>query len=225
MSQFQFAIYLPYFHFCIFHFYFSFLTPLDSVVFFANFYFYSIFIFIFIPFTCSIRLIFCKAQRFSATIFQIRLSFCQARRFGTIIFQAQRFGAIIFQAQRFGATIFQAKRFGAIIFHQAQRFGAPIFQVRLKFYLAQRFRAAILQIRLDFVKRLNFRKAPKFSAKSFQACQNFSLVCLIFQRKICKCNVRTKRTGAKAKIQSKAKQKVLCVFFSSSRKIPFVKRM
>jgi hypothetical protein len=88
-----------------------------------------------------------------------------------------------------------------------QRFGAPIFQVRLKFYLAQRFHAAILQIRLDFVKRLDFQKAPKFSAKSFQACQNFSLACLIFQRKICKCNVRKKRTGAKAKISKQSKVK------------------
>ncbi len=130
---------------------------------------------------------------------------------------------IFHQAQRSGAPIFQIR----LEFHQAQRFGAATFQVRLKFYLAQRFRAAILQIRLDF------QEAPRFSESAKIFCQKFSSQSKLFlslshfpkkDMQEVKCNVRTKEQEQKQKSQSKAKKKS-CVFLSSSRKIPFVKRM
>jgi hypothetical protein len=55
-------------------------------------------------------------------------------------------------------------------------------------------------------------KAPKFFCQSFQTCQNFSLACFIFQRKICKKSnaMSVQKTGAKQESQSKAKKKVFC---------------
>jgi hypothetical protein len=74
------------------------------------------------------------------------------------------------------------------------------------------------------VWRKHFQKAPKtFHQNFFQACQHFSSVCFIAQRKDMqefKCNIRTKRKGVKAKISKQSKSKRSCVFLSSSRKIP-----
>jgi hypothetical protein len=95
------------------------LTPLESVVVIIFSYLFHSY------FTYSFHLLhlpnFCKAQRFTATIFQVHLSFGQAQRFGAPIFHI-RLGFC--QAQRFGAVMFQIRLF----FHQAQRFGAVNFK-------------------------------------------------------------------------------------------------
>jgi hypothetical protein len=103
---------------------------------------FILFYFILILYVYSFHLLhppnFCKAQRFSATIFQIRLSFGQAQRFGASIFhirlgfcQEQRFGAVIFPNPPIfssSAKVWRSNSQVHLFFHQAQRLGAVIFK-------------------------------------------------------------------------------------------------
>ncbi len=152
------------------------------------------------------------------------------------------------QAQRFGANIFMdayffIKRKGLAqtfswtpIFSSSAKVWCKHFHGRLFFHQAQRFGANIPKTAYFFVKRKGlaqtfpFQGAPRFSflcQKFPQACQNFSSVCFVFQSKTCKKSnaIFMQKERSEAKISKQSKAKKSNVFLSSSRKIPFVKRM
>jgi hypothetical protein len=102
----------------------------------------------------------------------VQFLFCKAQTFSAYFF-LKRKGL----AQTFSAYFF-IKRKGL-----AQTFSAYFFIKRK--VLAQTFSAYFFLKRKDLVQTFS-ESAKNFPVKSFQACQNFSSICFIAQRKICK---------------------------------------